>query len=264
MSKVYGQTPDLTGFSTSALVNGETVGSVTQTSAGQVANAGVLGNPYVVTPSNATGGTFAPGNYTISYVNGALTVTPAPLTITAQDVSKVYGQTPALTSFTSSPLANGETVGTVTQTSAGQVATANVSGNPYTVTPSNATGGTFAPANYTISYVNGALTVTPISVGPVPINPPDVDPVPDPDNTPPHKALPEFSAAQGLPKMPRSPVKPVLLDVWPLAAIVQGPITFPLAEMPLPLPEATPALVTTLPELPVQKLPVLAPKQDRN
>ncbi len=33
------------------------------------------------------------GNYTITYVDGALTVTPAALTITADDRTKIYGQT---------------------------------------------------------------------------------------------------------------------------------------------------------------------------
>jgi filamentous hemagglutinin family protein len=159
--KAYGETFSSTGFTTSGLVNGETVGSVTLTSAGQVATAGVVGSPYAIVPSNATGGTFTPSNYSISYVNGVLTVTPAPLTITAQDVGKVYGQTPALAGFDASALVNGETVGSVTLTSAGQVATAGVVGSPYAIVPSNATGGTFTPSNYSISYVNGVLTVTP-------------------------------------------------------------------------------------------------------
>jgi hypothetical protein len=166
-TKVYGQTfaPAGTAFTTPvAPQNGETVGSVTETSpAGTPPTAAVPG-PYAITPSNATGGTFTPSNYTITYVNGALTVTPAPLTIKANDNTKVYGQTftPAGTAFTT-PVApqNGETVGSVTEISpTGTPPTAAVPG-PYPITPSAATGGTFTPANYTITYVNGALTVTP-------------------------------------------------------------------------------------------------------
>ncbi len=180
VDKVYGQTPVLSGFDASALVNGETVGSVTLTSAGQVATASVAGNPYAIVPSHATGGTFAPGNYSISYVNGVLTVTPAPLTITAQDVDKVYGQTPVLSGFDASALVNGETVGSVTLTSAGQVATASVAGSPYAIVASHATGGTFTPGNYSISYVNGVLTVTPASVVPPPVVPEEPPVVPPP------------------------------------------------------------------------------------
>ena len=79
---------------TAGLVNGETVGSVTETSPGTLATASVVGSPFAITPSNPVGGTFTPSNYTISYVNGALTVTPAPLTVTASNTSKTYGQAP--------------------------------------------------------------------------------------------------------------------------------------------------------------------------
>ena len=167
-TKVYGQTAVLapTDFTTPvAPQNGETVGSVTETSAGTVATAAVPG-PYAITPSGASGGTFNPANYVITYVNGALAVTPAPLTVQANNATKVYGQTAVLApiDFTT-PVApqNGETVGSVTETSAGTVATAAVPG-PYAITPSGASGGTFNPSNYTITYVNGALAVTPANL----------------------------------------------------------------------------------------------------
>jgi len=63
--------------------NGETVGSVNLASTGAAATAGVTGSPYVINGSAASGGTFNAGNYSISYVNGALGVTPAPLGIAA-------------------------------------------------------------------------------------------------------------------------------------------------------------------------------------
>ena len=252
-SKVYGQTPTLTAFTSSGLVNGETVGSVTETSSGTVATAGVVGGPYAIVPSAATGGTFSAANYTISYINGSLTVNPlavmistvsgasrsydgtsnaasnlltitnlingdsvtlsgsgslagssagnetlagvsglslnnpnytltggvpsgsvliapATLDITASNASKVYGQTPTLTAFTSSGLVNGETVGSVTETSSGAVATAGVVGGPYAIVPGAAVGGTFNAVNYTITYLDGSLTVTPLAVSVVAVS----------------------------------------------------------------------------------------------
>ena len=164
-SKTYGQSAPLAGtaFTSSGLQNSETIGSVTQTSQGAPATASLAGSPYTITPSNATGGTFTAGNYTITYADGRLTVSPALLTVTANSASKTYGQTPTLagTAFTSSGLQNSETIGSVTQTSAGAPATANVAGSPYTITPSNASGGTFTAGNYSITYANGALTVSP-------------------------------------------------------------------------------------------------------
>jgi filamentous hemagglutinin family protein len=163
-TKPYGQALTLpaTAFTTAGLVNGDTVTSVLETSPGTVATALVADNPHVITVSGATGTNIA-GNYTISYVNGALTVTPIPMTVTANNASKPYGQTATLpaTAFTTAGLVNGDTVTSVIETSPGTVATASVAGNPYTITPSGATG-TYVSGNYTISYVNGALTVTPI------------------------------------------------------------------------------------------------------
>ena len=164
VAKSYGQTPALTAFTTAGLINGDTVGSVTETSPGQLATAPVIGSPYAITPSAATGGTFVPANYTISYVNGVLTVAPVPLTVTASDATKTYGQTPVLAAFTTAGLLNGEAVGSVTETSPGQPATASVEGSPYAIMASNATGGTFTPSNYTIGYVDGKLTVIPATL----------------------------------------------------------------------------------------------------
>ncbi len=49
-------------------MNGDTVTSVTLTSAGAAASATVAGSPYSIVPSAAVGTGL--GNYTITYVNG--------------------------------------------------------------------------------------------------------------------------------------------------------------------------------------------------
>ncbi|HUW36571.1 MAG TPA: MBG domain-containing protein [Rhodocyclaceae bacterium] len=170
VTKNYGQTSTLGAFTAAGLANGDTVGGVTETSPGAAATASVAGGPYAITPSAATGGSFVPSNYTIGYVDGALAVIPGALTVTASDVTKIYGQTPTLNAFTAAGLVNGDTVGLVTETSPGQPATAGVAGSPYAITPSGATG-SFVPANYTIAYVNGVLTVMPT---PLTIASPDV------------------------------------------------------------------------------------------
>lgn len=110
----------------------------------------------------ASAGTLSASNYTFAFANGTFTIAPAPLTITAQDQSKIYGQTLTLptTAFTASGLQNGETIGGVTLASAGSAPTASVSGSPYSIVPSAAAGGSFTPTNYAITYVNGYLTVT--------------------------------------------------------------------------------------------------------
>jgi hypothetical protein len=171
-TKLYGQTftPLSTAFTIPVPpVTGETVTSVAETSTGSAQTASVAGSTYpiVITSGSATGtGGFVATNYAINYVNGALTVTPAPLTVTANNNTKVYGQTftPAGTAFTTTALQNGETVGSVTEVSpAGTPPTAAVPG-PYAIIPGSATGGTFTPTNYIINYVNGVLTITPLAL----------------------------------------------------------------------------------------------------
>ena len=105
VTKTYGTAVTPTGFTTTGLVNGDSVSSVTLTpSGGTAANAAVGG--YSIAASNAIGssthgsGTNASNfaaNYTISYLNGSLTVNPAALTITANSTSKTYGDTVTFT-----------------------------------------------------------------------------------------------------------------------------------------------------------------------
>jgi len=160
-SKTYGQTPVLTAFSAAGLMAGETIGSITETSTGTAASAGVAGGPYVIVPANAAGGTFLASNYTLNYANGELKVIPANLTLTASDATKVYGQTQTLTAFSTRGLLNGESIGSVIESSPGLTPTAGVSGGPYAITPGSASGGTFTASNYTINYVGGTLSVVP-------------------------------------------------------------------------------------------------------
>jgi uncharacterized repeat protein (TIGR03803 family) len=162
--KTYGQTVTFAGteFSTGGLVNGDTVASVALSSAGAAAIANVGSSPYAIMASAAQGTGLA--NYTITYLNGALSVSPAPLTVTAKNQSKTYGQTVAFagTEFTTSGLLNNDAVSSVTLMSSGAAASATVAASPYAIVPSAAAGSGLA--NYTITYANGALTVNPAAL----------------------------------------------------------------------------------------------------
>jgi len=99
------------------------------------------------------------GNYAVTTNTATGTITKAPLTVTANDQSKTYGTglTLGTTAFTTAGLLDSDAVTGVTLTSAGAAASANVTGSPYTITPSAAVG--TGLGNYTISYKNGLLTV---------------------------------------------------------------------------------------------------------
>src|SRR6185295_3769442 len=116
-----------------------------------------VGN-YAIVPSGQSS-----ANYSITFVNGALAVTPAPLGIAANSATKTFGNTLSFsgTEFTSTGLKNAETIGNVSLASPGGVSTAGVAGSPYAITPSAATGGSFSAANYAITFIPGSLGVIP-------------------------------------------------------------------------------------------------------
>ena len=165
-TKTYGDIVTFAGaefaITSGTLAAGDTVDSVTLTSDGAAANAPYVAGGYPIVPSAATGTGLA--NYDISYVNGTLTVTKRAITITANDATKTYGDelTFAGTEFavTAGALAVGDAVASVTLTSDG--AAANASAGSHTIVPSAAVG--TGLANYDISYVNGMLTVTKLTI----------------------------------------------------------------------------------------------------
>jgi filamentous hemagglutinin family protein len=162
-SKIYGVTdPTLTyttdaATGTTGLVNSDSLtGSPSYTGAGQYTNVGAY--------ATTLGSLMASSNYNIALEGSppVFTINPAALTITADNESKTARNVFAFTGqeFTSAGLLNGDTVSSVTLASSAAVSTAPA-GN-YPITASGATGGNVS--NYTITYVNGQLTVTP---GPV-------------------------------------------------------------------------------------------------
>ena len=174
-------TATITGF-----VSGESASVLTGVAAltttataynGTAGSASVVGG-YTITPAV---GTLAATNYSFTYTNGSLAVGKANLTITASTDSKVYGATTttagvayvsgvatgATAGFTNSGLVNGDTLTSVTLSSAGGNTTANVVDGPFTITPSAAAGSTRTTiSNYNFTYVaaNNGLTVTPKAV----------------------------------------------------------------------------------------------------
>jgi hypothetical protein len=118
------------------------------------ATLGVQGSPYAVTYSYLGDGTYTP----ISDSTQTVTVSPRALTITANDDTKVYGQTITFagTEFSTSGLLNGDQVTAATLASSGSPAAAPVGTDLITASAAAGTG----LDNYSISYVPGTMTVT--------------------------------------------------------------------------------------------------------
>ncbi|WP_176442372.1 MBG domain-containing protein [Noviherbaspirillum humi] len=152
-TKVYGDANPGLSATYSGFASGDTAASLTGAlNLATPATAASGTGSYAITPSGQSS-----GDYSISYVPGALTVTPAPLNITADGKSKVYGD--ANPAFTASyaGLRNGDTAASLSGSLSYSTAAGTGSNvGSYTITPGGQSSG-----NYSITYVDGTLDVTP-------------------------------------------------------------------------------------------------------
>jgi hypothetical protein len=159
-TKTYGSGFTFAGaeFTTSELVHGDAVTSVTLTSAGSAATADASGSPYLITPSAASGTGLS--NYSITYVNGALSVNPARLIITANNASMVAGQLTPTFSVQYSGFVLGQGPGVLGGALSFSTPVTLVSpAGLYPIVP-----GGLTSSNYAITYIDGTLTVNPATV----------------------------------------------------------------------------------------------------
>jgi len=190
--------------------------------------------------------------------------------VKASDVIKTFGQTPALTAFTTAGLINGDTISSVTETSPGAAADASVVGSPYAITPSNAIG-TYVPTNYTTTYIPGALTVLAL-VPPVVVVTPVTPPVePPPVVVPPIETAPIVIAPEALDveRDVTTPLRGGGVPTWvPVIVLARtptelqtiAPVIVPVVQPVEPVPVAVPAEMAPK----IYVAPPLPRKQDRN
>jgi len=156
-SRLYGAanptfTAAYSGFvngDTSAVLSGSPALSTTATSASAIGS-------FTIT---AAAGTLAAANYTFTFKNGTLSVTQAPLRVTAANVSRPYGTAnPTLTAIYSG-FVNGDTATTALTGSPTLSSTATVT-STVGAYPITVVAGTLKATNYSFTFVNGTLTVT--------------------------------------------------------------------------------------------------------
>ena len=147
-------------------VNGETLG-ITYSSAGNAPTANVGTYDITAVLSNGTG---LLSDYNVTLKSGQLAVNPALLTVTADNQVRFYGQANPPLTVTFTGFVNGQAL-----------ATSGVTGNPSLSTPAttgSAPGyypiivgpGTLAATNYTFTFQNGTLTVTPAPLSAAKVN----------------------------------------------------------------------------------------------
>ena len=142
-TKVYnGASQSVTDFSVAGLVNGETASVLTGVTAGAT---GTNAGNYTSTASGTA------GNYNLSFVDGTLTISQRPITVTADNQSKVYGNADPLLTYavTSGSLVSGDNLSGVLTRAEGEAV------GSYTINAS-----ALANGNYLITANNGTLTIS--------------------------------------------------------------------------------------------------------
>jgi len=164
------QTYDATGFDggngvTYSLIESSPIGTLMYGGSSQGAvNAGT----YAITPAGLT----PTQHHMITYTSGTLTITKAPLTVSANNQSRVYGSDNPVFSATVSGFVNGET----TNTALGLTGAASVSSAATTLTnvgtaPISVAVGTLEASNYSFSDFNaGTLNITEAQIAVQPEN----------------------------------------------------------------------------------------------
>ncbi|MEI9991651.1 MAG: MBG domain-containing protein [Rhizomicrobium sp.] len=147
LSRIYGDAnPALTySIGGNGLVNGDSLSGVLSTSATTASNVGFYGI--------GQGTLAASSNYALTYVAGTLSVTARPVTVTADDLSRIYGDAnPALTySIGGNGLVNGDSLSGALSTSATTASNVGFYGIGQ--------GTLAASSNYALTYVAGTLSV---------------------------------------------------------------------------------------------------------
>jgi hypothetical protein len=149
-TKVYGAGDPALTYVATGLVGADTLSGALVRAPGETVAAG----PYAITQGTLTNA--ANPNYTIAFTNGVLTITPAALAIAADSKARPYGDpNPPLTA-TFTGLTNGDTPAAITGVTLATPATIASNAGPYAITV-----GSNPNSNYTITYANGVLTITP-------------------------------------------------------------------------------------------------------
>lgn len=192
LSRIYGNANPALTFTVGGLglVNGDQLTGALATTAGATTGVGDVA---------ITQGTLAASaNYAVTYNSGILRITPRPITITADSLSKLIGLAdPALTYvITGAGLVNGDQLTGALLRDAGELV------GSYAIRQ----GTLAASANYTVTYVGGTFTIDPAPTPPGLDNPTSYD---DPliiDEPPPTPGEEDDAFGMDFPEQPDAPL----------------------------------------------------------
>jgi hypothetical protein len=177
-TKVYGTNDPTLTDTIKGLLN-VTVDGVVIDDVGATVLTGSLGRSQSGTLAGEQGGGYAinqgtlvaSGNYAISFIGNTLTITPAPLTVTANSPTKVYGTNDPTLTVTTGGLIDTTVDGVAIDDTAASVLTGHLT-RSQSGTLAGEQGGGYAinqgtlaaDSSYTISFTGGTLTITPAAL----------------------------------------------------------------------------------------------------
>ncbi|WP_298764478.1 MBG domain-containing protein [uncultured Polaribacter sp.] len=151
LSKVYGDVNPTFTMTYDGFVNGDTAAQIdAQPNITSIATQNSDAGQYDITLANGMD-----NNYSFSLTNGTLSVNKKAITITADDLSKVYGDVNPTFTMTYDGFVNGDTVAQIdAQPDIASIATQNSDAGQYDITLANG-----MDNNYSFSLTNGTLSV---------------------------------------------------------------------------------------------------------
>ena len=147
VSKTYGADDPTLTYKVSGLVNGDTAEDVLSGALSRAAGENV--DTYAITQGTLA----ASDNYALSFTGANLTINKATLTVTADAVSKTYGEADPTLTYTVSGLVNGDVEADVVSGILSRTAGEDV--GTYAITPGNIT----VSSNYTLAFAGANLTI---------------------------------------------------------------------------------------------------------
>lgn len=155
VAKTYGTPLPAIGYKITGFVNGNTTAVVSGTAS--CSTTATKSSPVGTYPTKCTVGSLSAADYTFGFAGGELTVTPATLTVTANDLSKAAGAPLPTLTYKVSGFTNGDTTSVVSgKASCSTTATASSPPGTYPIT---CTKGSLAASNYSFRFAPGELTV---------------------------------------------------------------------------------------------------------
>jgi hypothetical protein len=156
-SMTYGGTLPTFTASISGFVNGDGLGVVS--GAPSLTTTAQSSSPVGTYPITAAQGTLSAQNYTFTFVGGTLTINPAVLTVTANNLIGTSGRPLPTLTYTITGFVNGDNQSVVTGTPV--LTTTATQFSPPGVYRITITQGTMAASNYSFIFVDGTLTLRP-------------------------------------------------------------------------------------------------------